>query len=160
MSFAKKRYRSFVCSPTLLSPTLFFSVVVEDHRHDMPTKNGTTMKWLCLRTPFLPTALSCAPFVTKLAHARFMMSCATMGAGKSTLLTLMPFPLSDHNPPKTARSWRKRTAGSFFLALRKYHRHLPTPYTSQMTQTRKVQLCAASPCCVMLVVSCGTSTQT
>ena len=146
-----------------------------------------TLKWLCLRMPFLPTALSCVPFVTKLVHVRFMMSCATMGTGKSTLLTFIPFPLSDHNPPKTARSSRKRTAGGVSLALRKYHRHLPTPYIPQMTRTRKVQSCARRarrmhhvvhaehvtpnyggkhrracqrPCCAMLAVSRGASTQT
>ena len=145
------------------------------------------MKWLRLKMPFLPTAPSCVPFETKLAHARFMKSCATMGTGKSTLLTFIPFTLSDHNPPKTARSSRKRTAGGVFLALRKYHRRLPTPYSPQMTRTRKVQSCVRRarrmhrvahaehvtlnyggrhqracqrPCCAMLAVSRGASTQT
>ena len=145
------------------------------------------MKWLCLRMLSLLMALNYVPFVTKLARARFMTSCATMGTGKSTLLTFISLLLSDHDPPKTARSSRKRTAGGAFLALRKHHRCLPTPCSPQMTRTQKVRSCACQarrthrvvhaehvtpncggrhqracrrPCYATLVVSRGASMQT
>jgi hypothetical protein len=59
----------------------------------MLTVSGTSTKWLRLKMPFLPTALSYALSATKLAHAQSTRSCAITGTGKSMLPSLSSGPI-------------------------------------------------------------------
>src|SRR6266436_3774570 len=92
MSLALKRW-AFV----FLSSQPFLTLVLRctSGRPQKPavlTASGTTTRWLNLKMPFSPTALSYALFATRLAHARSMKSCDITGTGKSALLSLSSLP--------------------------------------------------------------------
>ena len=108
------------------------------------------------------------------------------GHWKKYISIAASFPAIDCNPQKTARNSRKRTAGGFFLAPRKYHHRPQVPYTPQTTRIQKArsfarrakhtlrvahaelvtpsyggkhQRACQRPCCAMLAASRGASTQ-